>query len=83
MHAVTVLLRSFKENVVHKKIAASIVAAIFHMEYGGDEESRTPVHNTFKTDFYKFSLFFMFIFTAPTNRFYKNISFLNTHCFER
>ena len=49
----------------------------------GDEESRTPVHNTFKTDFYKFSLFFIFIFTAPTNRFYKNISFLNTHCFER
>lgn len=73
MHAVTVLLRSFKENVVHKKIAASIVAAIFHMEYGGDEESRTPVHNTFQIDLYKFILSFKFILNSRINTLIKNI----------
>ena len=36
---------------------------------GGDEESRTPVHNTFHIDFYKFSLFLKFILDIPTNRF--------------
>ena len=36
---------------------------------GGDEESRTPVHNTFHIDFYKFSLFFIFTLLTPINRF--------------
>ena len=43
--------------------------------FGGDEESRTPVHNTFHIDFYKFSLFFLFITISPTNRINYNISF--------
>lgn len=59
MHAVTVLLHSFKENVVHKKIAASIVAAIFHMEYGGDEESRTPVRKCSPMNFSECSPLFV------------------------
>ena len=36
--------------------------------FGGDEESRTPVHNTFHIDFYKFSLSFLFVLFSPTNR---------------
>lgn len=41
---------------------------------GGDEESRTPVHNTFHIDFYKFSLLFKFDFTFLTNKIRKTIA---------
>lgn len=43
--------------------------------FGGDEESRTPVHNTFQIDFYKFSLSFIFVSFSPINRLKQNIAF--------
>ena len=43
--------------------------------FGGDEESRTPVHNTFQIDFYKFSSSFIFILFSPINRLKQNIAF--------